>query len=349
MAFTFRPAKREAVGLLIGLAGASGSGKTFSALRLAKGLAGSKPFCLIDTEAGRAKHYADQFAFDHGDLHAPFSPAAYAEAITAADAAGYPVIVVDSASHEHAGEGGILDMQEAELQRMAGDDWKKREAVKMASWVKPKSEHKRMVQKLLQVRAHLILCFRAEAKIEMVRGEGGKMVVQPKQTLTSLDGWIPICEKSLPFELTASFLLLPDAPGIPRAIKLQEQHRAFFPTGKHVTEAAGVALAQWAAGGTVSATTPKAEKAGPPLTYTGLITVKPKRKTSGNTTVWDFGVDDQTMSTVAEEVSVKVRKFENQRAMVTYRTTAKGGILLLDIAPVVVAQELTAEEVGFAR
>jgi hypothetical protein len=265
MAFTFRPAKREAVGLLIGLAGASGSGKTFSALRLAKGLAGGKPFCLIDTEAGRAKHYADQFAFDHGDLHAPFSPACYAEAIGAADAAGYPVIVVDSASHEHAGEGGILDMQEDELRRMAGDDWKKREAVKMASWVKPKMEHKRMVQKLLQVRAHLILCFRAEAKIEMVKGANGRMEVRPKETLTSLDGWIPICEKSLPFELTASFLLLPDAPGIPRAIKLQEQHRGFFPAGKHITEAAGVALAAWAAGGSAQVPQPVTDSVEAPV------------------------------------------------------------------------------------
>lgn len=320
MAFTFRPAKREAVGLLIGLAGASGSGKTFSALRLAKGLAGGKPFCLIDTEAGRAKHYADQFAFDHGDLHAPFSPAAYAEAIGAADAAGYPVIVVDSASHEHAGEGGILDMQEAELTRMAGDDWKKREAVKMASWVRPKMEHKRMVQKLLQVRAHLILCFRAEAKIEMVKVDG-KMVVQPKQTLTSLDGWIPICEKSLPFELTASFLLLPDNPGIPRAIKLQEQHRPFFPKDKPITEAAGVSLAQWAAGGAPA-----------PQSYTGAFqhTVTEKR---GALTVTEAAIDGQVFSTVDAKVAENIKPLNpGQRVTVTYTTTAKGGFMLLTIA-----------------
>jgi hypothetical protein len=30
---------------------------------------------------------------------------------------------------------------------------------------------------------------------------------------------------------------------------LQEQHRAFFPSGRPITEAAGAALAQWAAGG----------------------------------------------------------------------------------------------------
>ena len=88
MSFTFRPAVRENVGLLIGLAGGTGSGKTYTALRLAKGICGDKPFALIDTEAGRAKHYADQFKFDHGDLKPPFRPDAYTQAIMAADQAG---------------------------------------------------------------------------------------------------------------------------------------------------------------------------------------------------------------------------------------------------------------------
>jgi len=249
MTFEFRPAARENVGLMIGVAGASGSGKTFSALRLAVGMSGGKRFALIDTENGRAKHYADQFAFDHGDFHAPFSPERYQEAILAADAAGYPVIVVDSASHEHAGEGGILDMQEAELARMAGDDWRKRDACKMAAWIRPKTEHKRMVSRLLQVKAHVILCFRAEEKIEMKKGPDGKIVIQPKASLTGLGGWIPICEKSLPFELTASFLLTPDQPGIPRPIKLQQQHRAMIDLAKPLDESVGKALAEWARGG----------------------------------------------------------------------------------------------------
>lgn len=247
MSFTFRPAVRENVGLLIGLMGSSGSGKTYTAMRLAKGIAGDKVFAVIDTEAGRAKHYADQFRYDHGDLKSPFSPAAYAEAIAAADSAGYPVIVVDSASHEHAGEGGILDMQEAEYQRMGA-----KESARMASWIRPKMEHKRMVQRLLQVRAHLILCFRAEMKVDMVK-EDGRIKVVPKVSPVSIDGWIPVCEKNLPFELTASFLLTAERPGIPKPIKLQEQHRALFPLDQPITEESGRRLAEWARGGTQSA------------------------------------------------------------------------------------------------
>ena len=253
MGFEFRPAVRENVGLLIGLAGGTGSGKTYTAMRLAAGIAGDKPFAVIDTEAGRAKHYADQFKFDHGDLKPPFRPDAYAEAIKAADAAGYPVIVVDSASHEHAGEGGLLDWHEEELDRMAGGDWKKRESCNMAAWIKPKMSHKAMVQKLLQVRAHLILCFRAEEKIEMVRNERGKLEIVKKQTTTGLDGWVPISEKNLPYELTASFLLTADAPGVPKPIKLQHQHRGFFPLNTEITEDSGRKLAAWSQGGTLTA------------------------------------------------------------------------------------------------
>lgn len=248
MAFEFRPATRESVGLLLGLSGGTGSGKTFTALRLATGIAGAQPFCVIDTEAGRAKHYADQFTFHHGDLHPPFSPDRYTEAILAADAAGYPVIVVDSMSHEYAGEGGVLDLQEAELQRMAGDDWKKRESCRMASWIKPKMAHKKMVQRLLQVRAHLILCFRAEPKVEMTKVDGRWEIV-PKRSLVGLEGWIPITEKNLPYELTASFLFLAERPGVPLPIKLQDQHRALFPPDVPVTEASGAAIADWAGGG----------------------------------------------------------------------------------------------------
>lgn len=248
MTFEFRPAVRENVGLLIGLAGGTGCGKTKSAMELAAGISGDRPFAVIDTEARRALHYADEYKFDHLELKPPFSPDRYAEAIKAADEKSYAAIVVDSASHEHAGEGGLLDWHERELQRMAGEDWKKRESCTMAAWIKPKAAHKTMVNRLLQVRAHLILCFRAEEKVEMKRGEDGKMKIVPKQTRSGKDGWVPICEKNLPFEMTCSFLMTDVRPGFPLPIKLQEQHRALFPLDRPINRESGRALANWAAG-----------------------------------------------------------------------------------------------------
>lgn len=123
-----------------------------------------------------------------------------------------------------------------------------KDSVKMTAWIKPKMGHKQMVSRLLQVRAHVILCFRAEEKIEIGKDANGKTVIRPKQSLVGLDGWVPVSEKTLPFELTLSVLMTASAPGVPRPIKLQEQHRPMVPLDRPVTEDVGAALAAWAAG-----------------------------------------------------------------------------------------------------
>lgn len=240
--YEFKKGTREEIGLLLGLVGASGSGKTYSAFRIASGIVGKgNKFAVIDTEARRALHYADMFDFDHCELTAPFRPNKYADAIQEADKAGYKAIVVDSVSHEWASEGGVLEWQEEELTRMAGDNFVKREQCKMAAWVKPKQAHKQMVTRLLQVKAHLILCFRAEEKVKMEKDPHGKVQIVPI-------GFQPICSKELPFELTTSFLLLPDKPGFPQPLKLQEQHKEIFPLDKLLNEESGKLISAWAKG-----------------------------------------------------------------------------------------------------
>lgn len=247
MTYEFREPKREGAPLLIGISGGSGSGKTYSSFLVARGLAGGKPFAVIDTENGRALHYTDFFPdMRHTHLRPPFSPARYAEAIRDADAAGFPVIVVDSASHEYEGDGGVLRMQEEEFAKLGGYD-----GVKMLSWAKPKQEHKAYVRQLLQTKAHVILNMRAEDKIEMVDDpeKPGKKKVVAKASLIGAEGWIPIMEKRLPFELTLSLLLTPDAPGVPKPVKLQEQHKPMVPLDRPLDEQVGRQLAEWAAGG----------------------------------------------------------------------------------------------------
>jgi hypothetical protein len=242
MTFEFRDAVRSNVPLLILLAGGTGSGKTESAMRIATGLAGAQPFAVIDTENGRALHKADDYTFKHASLDEPFTPERYSEAVTAADAASFPVIVIDSGSHEWEGIGGVLEMQQAEFERMGS-----RDSMKMASWIAPKQRHKRFVQQLLRARAHVVVCLRAEDKIEVVK-EGGKTVVRPKESLIGAQGWIPICEKRFPFEATISLLLTADAPGVPKPIKLERRHAGLVPLDRVLDENVGVALAEWAAG-----------------------------------------------------------------------------------------------------
>ena len=61
---------------LMGLTGASGSGKTYSALRIATGIqqVTGGDIYFIDTEAKRALWYADEFKFRHVPFNEPFSP-----------------------------------------------------------------------------------------------------------------------------------------------------------------------------------------------------------------------------------------------------------------------------------
>lgn len=248
--FEFRPAIRQQTKLLIALAGPSGCGKTFSALRLASGLVGPQgKIAVIDTEAGRALHYASRFRFDHGDLSAPFRPERYLEAIEAAEGAAFDAIVIDSMSHEWEGTGG--------LQEWAADE-EARGTKSPGHWKLPKTAHKKFMNRLLQCRSHLIFCLRAEEKIkiEQVYDERkGRMVSAVTQA-----GWQPICEKRFMFEMTCSFMLSADTPGVPKPIKnLQDEHKAAFPDGQHISEASGAALAEWANGGEApAAPAPKA-------------------------------------------------------------------------------------------
>ena len=271
----FTEAKRENVGLLIGLAGASGSGKTKSALELATGLAGAGEIYAIDTEAGRMKHYASEYKFRHGDLKPPFTPERYRATVDRADKAGAAVIIIDSASHEWEGEGGLHDMHNAlvdeqvERARKAHNaSWEFDEArtadrLSVGAWKEPKAEHKRFVQRLLQCRAHLIICLRADEKMRIEQVEDGrgkkKTVIIQAKDLPADERWSPICERRLPYELTLSLILTPQNPGYPVPIKLQDQHRAFLPLDQHISADAGRKLAAWARGDTTPTSAPDPE------------------------------------------------------------------------------------------
>lgn len=92
----FVKATKDKIKIRLAISGASGSGKTYSALAIASHLA--TPVALIDTERGSASKYADKFNFDVCEL-TDFHPIRYIEAIQAAERAGYGTIVIDSLSH----------------------------------------------------------------------------------------------------------------------------------------------------------------------------------------------------------------------------------------------------------
>lgn len=176
--FRIIPAERQGLKPLIGLYGKSGGGKTHSALLLARGIVGKEGnIGLLDTENKRGHIFSDIIPGSYNvlDFDAPFSPERYIEAFKALSNAD--IVVVDSMTHEWSGSGGVLDMQEAELDRMAGNDWGKRERCKMAAWIKPKMAHKKMVGEILRLPMPVICCLRGEEKTHSVKDSKGKTVV----------------------------------------------------------------------------------------------------------------------------------------------------------------------------
>lgn len=184
-----RPVVRGQSKVILGIAGVSGSGKTYTALQIARGMV-SKPseIGFLDSENGRGSLYSDVLdgQFLIGDLVAPFSPYRYSEAIKEFQNAGVKVLIIDSITHEWEGEGGCDDIANAPLK--AGK--------KMANWIGAKREHKAFMNTLLQCDMHIICCIRAREKTDF------KNPTEP----VSL-GIQPVCEKNFMFELTASLLM----------------------------------------------------------------------------------------------------------------------------------------------
>ena len=246
MTFAFKPAETfsERAGLFVSLTGGTNSGKTFSALRLARGIAGPNgKIAVLDTEGGRTLHLKDEFRFDANVMDPPFRPERFAEAAQSAEDAGYAALVIDSFSMEWVGIGGVLDWQAQEIQRMAGDDYRKQERMKMASWIKPKGAHKAMVYSLLQRRIPIIFSIRGEESVKPGANPGDK----PTKTFKS------VTNSQFPYEVTVSFRLETERKGYldlsdPKSYKLEGSHEALFRHGDRISEEHGAALAAWAMG-----------------------------------------------------------------------------------------------------
>lgn len=256
MTFTFKPANSftERAGLFVSLTGSTNSGKTFSALRLARGIAGPNgKIAVLDTEGGRTLHLKREFGFDANLMDPPFHPQRFADAAKDAEDAGYACMLIDSFSMEWVGLGGVLDWQAIELEAMvartmARKDNKRpeyaiREASKMASWIKPKSAHKTMVYSLLQRRLPIVFAIRGEETTKPGEAAGER----PTAIFKS------ICNKHFPFEVTVSFRLDSERKGYidlsdPKSWKMEGSHQGIFLDGDRISEDHGKALAEWACG-----------------------------------------------------------------------------------------------------
>lgn len=164
MPVIFTKATKEQARLRMALIGPSGSGKTYTALRIASALKNGGRVALIDTERGSASKYADLFDFDTLSL-AEFSPERYIEAIAAAQAAKFDVLIIDSLSHAWSSKGGILEFVDQATARSNSHN------AYSEGWRKATPLHNRLVDSIIQADLHVIVTMRTKTEYVMEKDE----------------------------------------------------------------------------------------------------------------------------------------------------------------------------------
>ena len=161
----FKKAEREQAKLRLCIGGASGSGKTVSALNIANGLGGR--IAVIDTEHGSASLYSHLCDFDVLELKPPYSPESFIAAIKAAERAGYDVLIIDSISHEWNGSGGCLELNDEIAQgKYRGNTW--------SAWNETTKRHRAFLDAMLQSRMHVIATTRSKTETAQQESITGK-------------------------------------------------------------------------------------------------------------------------------------------------------------------------------
>lgn len=254
-AFKFSPAATFAQrhGLFIALVGGTNSGKTYSSMRLARGIAEAqgKRVAVVDTEGGRTLHLRKEFDFDVTMMDPPHRPERYLDVARDAQEAGYGALLIDSFSNEWRGIGGTLDWMDEELEahvvrqrafaEQKGwkfDEHRARNSGKSAASIRPKMAHKLMVSGLLGLRIPIIFAVR------------GEMTYDPDKKEERFKAQ---CAPNFLFEVTVSFRLAADKKGIidlsdAKSWKMEGAHQPIFRDAEQLCERHGELIDAWASG-----------------------------------------------------------------------------------------------------
>lgn len=257
--------------IALGISGGSGTGKTFTALRVGRGIAeaitGRKgaPIGYVDTENKRALHYKAAFPeMAHFDFTAineagelvGFGPERWIEVIDAAEAAELPVLIMDSFSHAWEGVGGVLDLHAQVLDRLVQQAQARANGryevdpakFSQLAWAEVKPRYRRLIDRIVRAKTNVIICTRAKPVMQQGFGDKAKNARKTKTRREDVP-WDPASDGDLMFEMTAMVILDPTAPGCPvYQIKVADQFKSLFDPRRPMSEATGVAMADWAKG-----------------------------------------------------------------------------------------------------
>lgn len=237
-----KKAKREAIYTKVLLGGCSGSGKTYSALRMAQGMAqelskitnNKERICYIDTENRRSCYYAKKFDYDILELN-DYSPEDYIDAIGDAIDAGYKIIVIDTTSLEWA---FLLDIHS----KMPGNSF--------TNFSKITPRHEKFLDKILQSDAHFIVCCRSKEKYVLEEQNGKMIPVKKGVELIQRDGIEYIMTVSLNIDMSTHTYT-----------SMKDNTNLFEYGGNMVTERDGANIIKWANDGDLDEKYNQLEKA----------------------------------------------------------------------------------------
>lgn len=234
----FTKATRKKAKLRLALTGPSGSGKTYSALLLAKGLGGR--IAVIDTEHESASLYAGQGAmpeYETLNLAPPFTPERFIEAVSAAEAAGFDTVILDSITHEWNGAGGCLELvDEIARAKFKGNSW--------SAWNEVTPRHRDFLDALLRSPLHIIATMRSKTETAQTEENGRKKVVKLGMKSEQRDGF--------EYEMTVVLDIVHDG----HCATAMKDRTGLF-TGadpKPISEATGAMLLEWLESGEVAPT-----------------------------------------------------------------------------------------------
>ncbi len=156
----FQKATKTKCKLRLAIFGPSGAGKTFSALRIAKGLGGR--IAVIDTEHGSASKYADKFEFDVCELNQNQNIETTVRTIN--EASGYDVLIIDSMSHSW--QELLVEIDRLAKQKYKGNTW--------SAWSDGTPKQKELVNAILSYPGHVIATMRSKTEWETEKTGNGK-------------------------------------------------------------------------------------------------------------------------------------------------------------------------------
>lgn len=186
MKFDIKKAVRHKLKARVALLGPAGSGKTYTALQIAQGLAPGGRYLVIDTECESASLYSDACDFDvlALDTH---SPETYVAALQAAARERYDVVIVDSLTHAWTGKDGALEQVDNKARSVKGNSY--------VAWRDVTPMHNALVDAMLRYPGHLIATMRVKMAYELVDDGRGKKMPQKI-------GLQPIQRDGLEYEFT---------------------------------------------------------------------------------------------------------------------------------------------------